>query len=376
MCGTFSHIIPNCLPIYNENGDGVEFWNIYYLDEEGMPDEVKVNHVIALLHNQRYSDAYEVANGPMRKSERTVRIRAFVNAMNNVMTPEEVRLPSGLSAVKTQAFRGCRRLRLVTLPESDSVGLSAQTFAGCERLQALEHSELLTVVGKEAFAGCRSLREIRFGRDLRRIGERSFQNCRSLVQLSLPSCLETVGKRAFAGCWELAGLTLELGLEAMSPGMFRQCISLQEVELPDSLQELPSGVFRDCSAITALHIPGTVQRIGASAFRGCVSMETAVLSLGTAEIGAFAFAGNPALREVVIPHSLKRLGFGAFGLGRSKEKIVLLVDNEYMCRRLRRLLLFCGSAGRTEVRLNGKTLEERKRERHRSSLDGQSPHIS
>lgn len=27
------------VPIYNENGDGVEFWNIYYLDEEGMPDE-------------------------------------------------------------------------------------------------------------------------------------------------------------------------------------------------------------------------------------------------------------------------------------------------------------------------------------------------
>ena len=63
-----------------------------FMGKEGMPDEVKVNHVIALLHNQRYSDAYEVANGPMRKSERTVRIRAFVNAMNNVMTPEEVRL--------------------------------------------------------------------------------------------------------------------------------------------------------------------------------------------------------------------------------------------------------------------------------------------
>lgn len=27
------------VPIYNENDDGVEFWNIYYLDEEGMPDE-------------------------------------------------------------------------------------------------------------------------------------------------------------------------------------------------------------------------------------------------------------------------------------------------------------------------------------------------
>lgn len=63
-----------------------------FMGKEGVPDEVKVNHVIALLHNQRYSDAYEVANGPMRKSERTMRIRAFVNAMNNVMTPEEVRM--------------------------------------------------------------------------------------------------------------------------------------------------------------------------------------------------------------------------------------------------------------------------------------------
>ena len=101
------------------------------------------------------------------------------------------------------------------------------------------------------------------------------------------------------------------------------------------------------------------------------------LGLGTARIGAFAFADTPRLREVEIPRTVTRLGFGAFGLGArpDDEKIVLRVENEYMRRRMKRLLLLCGSNRCARVELVGKSIEERKRERHRTELDQKPAHL-
>lgn len=54
-----------------------------------VPVEVKINHIIALLEKQRYTDAYAVANSPMRKTAETKLVRAFVNAMNGTMTEDD-----------------------------------------------------------------------------------------------------------------------------------------------------------------------------------------------------------------------------------------------------------------------------------------------
>jgi hypothetical protein len=100
------------------------------------------------------------------------------------------------------------------------------------------------------------------------------------------------------------------------------------------------------------------------------------MELGVSAVGAFALANNENLESVTVPHSLSKLGFGAFGLGRREKKTVIYVDNEYMCRRMKRLLFWCGSAGRAIVCMQGKTIEERKRERRRTSLDQKAEHIS
>ena len=102
--------------------------------------------------------------------------------------------------------------------------------------------------------------------------------------------------------------------------------------------------------------------------------------LGLTRIGRGAFRDTPSLTDVYLPHSVKRMGFGAFGFGRLKgtkrEKVKLHVDTEYMLRRAKRLLFFCGSYGRVEVILDGKTIEERKRERRRSTLEKTPAHLT
>ena len=101
------------------------------------------------------------------------------------------------------------------------------------------------------------------------------------------------------------------------------------------------------------------------------------MELGVQKSGARAFDNTPALREVFVPHSLKKLGRGAFGRGKRKddEKITVCVENEYMVRRMKSLLFRCGSAGCTTVKLIGKTVEERKRDRRRANVDAKGTHL-
>ena len=169
---------------------------------------------------------------------------------------------------------------------------------------------------------------------------------------------------------------MDEGFEALGAGMFRECISLTAVELPTSVSHIAPRAFADCSALKELTLPATVKTVGKQAFAGCTSLEHVEMELGVEGLGAGAFARTPALREVTVPHSLKRLGFGAFGLGKSKEKVILYVDNEYMVRRMKQQLFLCGSFLRVRVEAVGKTLDQRKRERRRTTLEQEPVHLT
>ena len=288
---------------------------------------------------------------------------------------EEVYLPSNTSAIKTGAFRGCRRLGGVEFSHETNTGLANKAFENCVRLSRAEPSELLSVIGARAFANCRSLKQITFGREMRRIGEEAFRGCNALTEIKLPASLTEIGTAAFADCTELATVETEDGLPRLAPDLFRGCFSLRSVTFASTLSEIPAGAFRGCSALTELTIPAQIGRVGKNAFLGCARLERVYLEHGVSRIGKTAFADTPRLREITVPSSLKTLGFGAFGLGKCEEKAVMYVENEYMLRRMKRLLFLCGSWGRVRVELIGKSIEERKRERHRATLEQTPVHI-
>ena len=51
------------------------------------------------------------------------------------------------------------------------------------------------------------------------------------------------------------------------------------------------------------------------------------------------------------------------------------VETEYMLRRMKIQLILCGSIGRVELIRDGKSIEERKRERRRSTLEQTPVHL-
>lgn len=301
--------------------------------------------------------------------------RAFTGKQNQYI--ESITIPEGVSVIKAEAFEECNNLRTVILPTGGNIGLSQGVFSGCTRLRTVANSEHIHAIGANAFAGCTSLQRIELGKDLHRIGEGAFSGCRSLSSISLPSDLREVGEGAFAECQELAFYTAPDTLSTLSSEMFRDCVSLREVVIPEAVTVIPWGAFMGCISIGEVNIPTNVQTVGARAFENCRKLHTVKMELGVAKIGARAFDNCPALREVYVPHSVKKLGSGAFGKKKRKddEKITVCVENEYMVRRMKRLLFWCGSAKCTTVKLIGKSIEERKRDRRRANVDAKGTHL-
>ena len=300
---------------------------------------------------------------------------AFVAKHNPYL--ESVTLPEGVSVIKADAFAKGKNLRTVILPTGGNIGLSYGVFSGCTRLREVANSERINSIGALAFSNCTALQSIEFGKDLHRIGEGAFANCRSLTSVSLPSSLREIGDGAFAGCQELAFYTAPDSLCALSEEIFRDCVSLREVIIPAAVAVIPARAFDGCISLREVNIPANVQEIQGGAFANCRKLRTVRMELGVKEIGARAFDNNPALREVFVPHSLKKLGRGAFGTKKRKdgEKITVCVENEYMVRRMKSLLFWCGSAGCTTVKLIGKSIEERKRDRRRANVEAKGTHL-
>jgi len=285
-----------------------------------------------------------------------------------------VRLPSGVVAVKTEAFRGCTDLQTVAFSDQNNVGIGRAAFAGCTKLEQVENAEQISRVGEKAFFGCCELRQISFGSSLCSLGEKAFSGS-GLCEVTLPAKLSVVARAAFSDCADLTTLSMEDGCSALSPSLLQNCTSLETVSFSDRVTILPPALLRGCTKLATVTVPPSLVRVGARAFSGCTALTSLELPLGVRRIDRFAFSNLPQLQSVVLPHSLKHLGFGAFGLGFSEKKIKLLVDNEYMIRRLKPKLFLCGSYFRAEPVLAGKTIEERKRERRRASVEQAPTHL-
>ena len=290
---------------------------------------------------------------------------------------ESVSIPDGVSVIKAEAFWGCENLRTVLLSAGGNIGLSQGVFADCERLREVVNSENINSIGALAFSNCAALQGITFGKHLQRIGDGAFSNCHTLTSVALPASLREVGDGAFASCKELAFYTAPDTLSTLSKWMFHECVSLREVVIPAAVSVIPESAFEGCISLREVNIPANVQEIEARAFKNCRKLHTVRMELGINKIGAHAFDNMPALREVFVPHSLKKLGRGAFGTGTKKdgEKITVCVENEYMVRRMKKLLFWCGSAKCTTVKLIGKSIEERKRDRRRANVEAKGTHL-
>ena len=120
---------------------------------------------------------------------------------------------------------------------------------------ALEHIELpstLRRIEQNAFRECRSLKDVRLPDRLEYIGISSFSGS-GLRNVTLPESVRTVSQGAFSECQGLRTAVLNEGLEILGSNEYAQ-----ENEALD-------GVFQG-SALRNVRLPTTLRRIWYSAF--------------------------------------------------------------------------------------------------------------
>ena len=107
-----------------------------------------------------------------------------------------VTIPSGVTSIGHDAFRGNLNLTSVTIP-SGVTSIGSGAFAGCTNLKSITIPSSVTSIGDSAFYDCRSLTTITIPSSVTSIGNRAFRGCTSLASVTIPSSVTSIGRGAF-----------------------------------------------------------------------------------------------------------------------------------------------------------------------------------
>ncbi len=229
------------------------------------------------------------------------------------------------------AFRGCKALKQVTLPDQ-LVTMPQHTFYGCSGLETVTFGTGLTSIGDWAFEACSSLQAADFPASLDSIGTGAFSGCTSLAEVHLNEGLETIGAGAFDGVafgrQDLSGaiisepLTIPGSVTTIGGAAFRNSACLKTVEFENGAAELimdsgyqyegNQGAFKGCKALKQVTLPDQLVTMPNHTFADCTSLETVTFGTGLTSIGDWAFEACSSLQAADFPASLDSIGTGAF----------------------------------------------------------------
>ena len=214
----------------------------------------------------------------------------------------ELRYFTGLKSIAKNAFRGCKSLTAIELP------------------QGLEE------ISQYAFRESK-LASVNFPSSLRKIDTSAFNSCANLASIALPEGLKVLGEAAFNNCTSLTSVVIPESLSQINNGAFRYCSKLERVAIPGGVDTIGAGAFECCTSLTDVSIGEGVKSISYAAFSECTSLRTVSLPKGLTDIGSMAFQQCSSLLSVVIPDSVKKIGSWVFSEDISLTVIKVLAVN-------------------------------------------------
>lgn len=199
----------------------------------------------------------EVTSGPQKYQQKHIVIPAYF---------EYEGLPYDVRFIGEDAFRGCRNLESVELPNSLwEIGKGA--FAELSFMKTIKIPNSVTTIGESAFEGC-SITSIEFPNPigkLYRIEKNAFK-LSWLRSVNLPNGVSSIKDGAFSICSELTDVVLPEGLSNIDREVFSGCFELKNVSLPESLTGISEEAFFACHNLKESTFPANLFSIGLDAF--------------------------------------------------------------------------------------------------------------
>lgn len=178
---------------------------------------------------------FDGANPLHWASPTTASVMDTVTYRDTVVIPETV-VHNGktlrVTAIGSEAFMGCRKLKKVVIPES------------VER------------IGEGAFCVCTSLTEMNIPSRVAELPSSVFGQCQALDSIVIPGNVKHIGRFAFYGCKKARFIILEEGVEHLGEMCFFDCNGSQllDITIPSTVTQIDSLVFGGHDATTYSHI--------------------------------------------------------------------------------------------------------------------------
>ena len=270
----------------------------------------------------------------------------WLDGFNDCSNLTDIKLSNGVKVIGVFSFENCESLKKINLPDSlVCIGAGSKecgTFTGCSNLKEVRFSNNLQEIGPGAFRyckalekvilpekvewirdycffGCSSLKELEIPANCKKIGHAAFGKCQSLEYVDLPDSVKTMMSRAFEGCSSLKNIHLSKNLQLIYTGAFQNCSSLEEITIPAGVTDIgktwrgKSGhVFSGCTSLKRVTINGKIQAVRRRTFEWCKELETVKLSAGVTKIGEGAFIGCRSLKTIKLPSGVERICIDAF----------------------------------------------------------------
>ena len=138
-----------------------------------------------------------------------------------------ITLPATIQTIGEQAFMGCDKLKVVTLPNGLEE-IKTDVFTMCPNLHQINLPESVKTIGEYTFADS-GLTDIRLPKALKRIETGLFYGCIYLKSITLPEQSEVIGVHAFSDCRAIESITLPTKLTTLENGIFSNCNNLKSV---------------------------------------------------------------------------------------------------------------------------------------------------
>lgn len=225
-------------------------------------------------------------------------------------------IPSGVSAIASGAFAGCRSLTEITIPTSiTSIGEYA--FSRCDRLMEVYYRGSQSGWDKisigsnndplaEALLYC-ALVSHSFGDGL--VWELTEEGVLTISgEGEIPDFQENTQPWADVRS-DITTVIVESGITAVGRYAFSGCVNMTDVSLPSTVTVLGDYAFYGCSSLTGVAIPDGVSELGwydhvytgtyyCSVFTDCTSLASVEIGAKLEILYADTFATNQNLTEV------------------------------------------------------------------------------
>lgn len=177
----------------------------------------------------------------------------------------------GANAFMSSGITKLENLRVTTIPASSNA--TSGCFYNCKKLTEVVLPSTLTKIGWNGFKGCTSLAKVTFPDTQIVIGRAAFYGCSKLTSIK-------ANVSSFDGSYDQFGSCSALETVDLSGGTFTSIPSASQVG---------GGQFDSCTSLVSVALPTTCTSIGSFAFYDCPSLTTVTGTQNVTYIGRWAF---------------------------------------------------------------------------------------